>query len=523
MTTHSLKQSEPIAAKLLARLRACLSERTVAVLCAVMVVLLVAPLIAMSFHAYPTHDDFPSVSNAARVWAQTGDFGAVLKAAWQSAVSDYYTWQGTFVAMFICAFQPMAISMKLFWITPALTLVLLCLSAWYMVWQLTGRLLKANGSICIIVYAALMMLLLGYVPGIRELVYWQSAVQYTYSVIMLMFLIGLLVRLHLGCGCIGYALRTLASFVCAVMIGGLPYPLALGITMGMLLVAVWCFLRRSPARWASLISFIGILAALIVVVIAPGNTVRQNRVGDSMEPVAAIVHSIIECLSCTADWFGPQLIGVVMLIAPFLWRTLKASGLSFRNPGWFSLFSFGTLAASFVPAIYATGVDGYKLDRIIGSLYWLYAVLVFLNMLYWLGWWARHSTASPKRGMPVWRLALCFGALAWGLFASGAVLATPTPGAYYSLLSGEAKRHQSEITARQKAITAAQTLEEVNQAIVPLSVQPAVLPLDKLIYQIDTALPAQIHHFFSMQALTERYGAGHIPPSEWEKLDVWLN
>ena len=41
-----------------------------------------------------------------------------------------------------------------------------------------------------------MTLLLEYVPGIRELIYWQSAIQYALSVVMVMLLCGLLIRLH---------------------------------------------------------------------------------------------------------------------------------------------------------------------------------------------------------------------------------------------------------------------------------------------------------------------------------------
>lgn len=68
----------------------------------------------MSFYAYPTHDDFPSVRLASEAWATTGSLWATLKAAWDQAMYDYQTWQGTYVAMFVCAFQPMAFSMRLF-------------------------------------------------------------------------------------------------------------------------------------------------------------------------------------------------------------------------------------------------------------------------------------------------------------------------------------------------------------------------------------------------------------------------
>ena len=193
---------------------------------------------------------------------------------------------------------------------------------------------------------------------------------------------------------------------------------------------------------------------------------RQGRVGESMAPLAAIVYSVSECLRCTAEWFGPQLIGLVLVLAPLLWQPLKSSSLRFRNPGWVSLLSFGVLAASFVPPIYATGVDSYRLDRILGSLYMLYAVLVFLNLIYWLGWLAQRRAAhAAPEGVRVWQLGLWRGLLAWGLFASGAVLATPTLGAYYSLLTGEAAQYREDILAREEALLAAESLSEAQASV----------------------------------------------------------
>ena len=512
-----------VAQKFTLFLRARPTRRALTVLCLIWVALILAPLLAMSFYAYPTHDDFPSVRLASEAWATTGSLWATLKAAWDQAMYDYQTWQGTYVAMFVCAFQPMAFSMRLFWLAPFGALTLLALSAWYLVRQITRCVLKGDLCVCAALYAALMTLLLEYVPGIRELIYWQSAIQYALSVVAVMLLCGLMIRLHAeSARPAAYALRTVAALLCAVALGGLPYPLALGGAMGLALAAAWCVWHRSPARIAAVIAFAGAALSLLAVVVAPGNAVRQGRVGESMHPVAAIVHSVVECLGCTGEWFGPQLIGLTLILAPLLWQPLKNSALRFRNPGWISLFSFGVLAASFVPPIFATGVDSYRLDRILGSLYMLYAVLVLLNLIYWMGWLAQRRAAhAAPEGVRVWQLGLCAGLLAWGLFATGAVLATPTLGAYYSLLTGEAAQYHEDILAREEALLAARSLSEAQDSVDFLGAQPAIFPLDMLPYQSNTSLPGDMHRFFAMQQLVDQYGAGHIPSEEWEALNAW--
>lgn len=522
MTTVSPRRAV-FGQRLSAFLNARPTRRALTVLCLVWVALMLVPLLAMSFYAYPTHDDFPCVLPAAKAWAMTGSFWETLKAAWNQAMYDYQTWQGTYVAMFVCAFQPMVFSMRLFWLAPFGALTLLALSAWYLVRQVTRCVLKGDLCVCTVLYAALMTLLLEYVPGIRELIYWQSAIQYALSVVAVMLLCGLMIRLHTeSARSAVYIWRTAAALLCAVALGGLPYPLALGGAVGMALIAAWCVWRRSPARIAAVIAFAGVALSLLAVVVAPGNAVRQERVGESMAPLAAIVHSVVECLSCTGEWFGPQLIGLALILTPLLWQLLKNSPMRFRNPGWISLLSFGVLAASFVPPIFATGVDSYRLDRILGSLYMLYAVLVFLNLIYWLGWLTQRRAAhSAPEGVRVWQLGLCAGLLAWGLFATGAVLATPTLGAYYSLLTGEAAQYREDILAREEALLSAKSLSEAQEAIDFLGAQPAIFPLDMLPYQSDTDLPGDMHRFFAMQQLVDRYGAGHIPAEEWEALNAW--
>ena len=153
-----------VAQKVTLFLRARPTRRALTVLCLVWVALMLAPLLAMSFYAYPTHDDFPSVRLASEAWATTGSLWATLKAAWDQAMYDYQTWQGTYVAMFVCAFQPMAFSMRLFWLAPFGALTLLALSAWYLVRQITRCVLKGDLCVCAALYAALMTLLLEYVP-----------------------------------------------------------------------------------------------------------------------------------------------------------------------------------------------------------------------------------------------------------------------------------------------------------------------------------------------------------------------
>ena len=265
------------------------------------------------------------------------------------------------------------------------------------------------------------------------------------------------------------------------------------------------------------------LGALGVVLLSPGNQYRQSKVGAPMSPVKAIVQSIAECLETTGGWFSPQLAAITVLFVPLLWNPLKNCGSKFRYPFWFSFFSFGVLAASFVPAIYATGVEGGRVDRVISSLYMLYVFLCMANMLYWTGWLSQRvgakegiATAGWKPAWRVGQLALCAGLLIWGIF-SFAVTTSPPIAATLSLLNGDAAAYHTELSQRQEALCAATTDEEQRQVIHPVSAQPTLLFTDRAELCSTRTLQS-----FRARKYAGEYGAGNIPEEVW-KADVMMD
>lgn len=506
-----------------------LSRRTVAWLCAACFGLTLVPLIAAAFDAHPVYDDFLHTAAASEAWARTGGLGQTLAAAWDRMAVMYQTWQGTFAAMFLSALQPMVFSARLFFLTPLATLGALLLAGAYFFKELVRRTLGADQSAAVIAYTAFMTLLIQFVPGVGEVLYWQSGTPYTFSVTVIFLILGLLLKLRRPQRAALLVWRCLALVVCGVLLGGCPYPLALSGLVAAVLLCAWSLLARSRARLGSLALLAGVAAALLAVVLAPGNAVRQERVGEPMSPVSAILQSVAESLETSGQWFGPQLIAVCALVLPFLLKPARECSFSFRRPVWFTLLCFGVLAAGFVPPIYATGVEGYRVERVLTSLYMLYAVLTPLVALYWLGWLSRRPGCLPPRdrnrrkyptGAPVWLLALCAAFLAWGLFSS-AIMATPSIAAARSLLTGEAARYDAEMSQREQAIASAANRAEAIQAIDALSLEPSIYPPDLLPFQKESSVADVMHRYYRLQALCSQYGAGRIPQDEWEALDAW--
>jgi len=485
------------------------------------------PLFLISFSAHPVHDDFPHTLAATEAWMRTGSLWETGKAAIDYTIHMYNTWQGTFTAMFLSAFQPMVFSPRLFPLTPILTLVGLCLSAGYFSKTFIRRVLKADASACAVFFSVLMTMLIQFLPSAREVIYWYSGTPYSLSMILLFIMLGLLLKLH-GKPCSHSSVFHCALlFFCGVLLGGCPYPLALGGVLGFLFIALWAFGTRSPGRWACLCALVGISLALALVVAAPGNAVRQTRVGQPMDPLMTIVLSVSECAKTTGKWFSPQLLAIILLLLPLLLPALRSSNFRFRRPFLFLTASFGILSASFVPPIYATGVEGYRVERVLSSLYMLYVLLMLVNIVYLAGFMVRRFDSHrawpeflERKGLTLGMLALSVTLLVWGLL-SNAIMATPSVSSAKSLLTGEAAQYNREMTDRETQMAASSSRAHAVSAIHPLMAEPVVLPRDMLPYQKEGSIPAMMRRYYRMQQLGELFGPGNIPESQWEGLDAW--
>ena len=219
-----------------------LSPRGTRVLCALWLLAMTLPPMILCFYAYPATDDFVHTWAATMRYAQTGSLLETLKAAVEYTVHIYYNWQGTFAAMFLSAFQPMVFSMRLFFLTPLLTLIFLYLSVAYFTWELAVKTLRLSKTLALAFYTLTMTLLMVFLPGMRESVYWLSGIPYTVGAALVWLLAGLYLRLNRQ-ETTKRGLWLIPTALCSVMAGACPYPLALGCVVASGCFVFWCFLR----------------------------------------------------------------------------------------------------------------------------------------------------------------------------------------------------------------------------------------------------------------------------------------
>lgn len=504
------------------------TRRALVIGCCLWLAFLLIPLIVLCFYTYPAYDDITHIRPAAVAWAKSGSLWQTLQAAWNHTAVMYQTWQGTFTAMFFSSLQPMLFSTRLYFLTPLSMIAGLCLSAAFFCVQ-TAKLAKLPRFSGFILFTLLITLITGYAPGLRESLYWLSGCPYLLGIILFLLLGGCLMmslqaklskaqRIRLG----------IAALLLGVLAGGCPYPAALGTTVACGCFCFWSLLRRKAGRLVALLAFLGVLGALVTVVAAPGNAIRQAKCGEPMNPVSALVYSFAQCLQETGKWFSPQLAAVALLSAILFLKPLSESALSFHNPFWFSFFSFGIITAAFVPPIYATGPESYLVERVLSSLYLFYTPVLLLNILYWSGWLAQkcnaHNFKLPKPALPVWSVLTAVFLLGWGMFAQG-ILAAPPVSAALSVADGSAAAYHQQLIARETAFQTEDGYYAAAARVVPLSAQPGLLYEDRLPAQLamNPHAAREIVQLCCLQKEAQNYGAGRIPQEKLAYADSLLD
>ncbi|MEG1776009.1 MAG: hypothetical protein RR367_05860 [Clostridia bacterium] len=468
------------------------SQRTLAIACAVLVALMLLPLVIIALYNYPADDDFAFTLKAADAWLHTGSLWEALKAIWLKTVEIYETWQGNFVSTFFFGLTPMVFDIRLYFLSSWFLLALLCLSVGYLVKGVTGVLLHAGRAAFWIVYTAVLVLVLQFMPGIGYSVYWHNGGMYTVAACTLMQALGLSIRLCAPQTRKRALLRGALLTLCGFMLGGSFYGPALGAFVLLLLLTVAAHVKKAPNRWALLCALCFFLLSFAISAAAPGVALRQERTGDTVSPLRTVLTAMLDSFDLAGGWLSPQLLGMLLLLLPTLWKPLKESRFSFRFPFWFFVMFYGLFASALAPGIY-TGF-GYATERYLNVLYFYFLIAVIASALYAQGALIRLLERRRERKTEghlllacenlgqrfgALYLALCIALTCFGGFEY-TIMNTASVSALQSLVTGEAARFRQEMSVRQEYI---RVTDSDVVAVQPLASQPYVFKSDKLPFQ----------------------------------------
>lgn len=468
-----------------------ISQKQLSRICMVLMIGMMVPLFVIALYNYPADDDFGFVLPVATAWVQTGSLGEVFKAVLEKNREMYTTWQGNFSGTAHISMSPMIFNQNLYFIANWGIMLELCLTAAYLVKGIVCRLLKASRQVFWIVYTALMILVIQFMPSVSDGIMWHTGTVYTAPVCWLFLALGILIRCIDGYSGFSAAWRYAVLFVLGMMLGGGSFGPMLGALVFFFMLTVYAFFTRSRSRTFCLAACIGCVLGMIISVSAPGNLVRMERTGEMLSPLSTVITAVLDSFDVTGRLLSPQLLAMLLLITAALWRPLKGSSFRFAHPFWVFIMLYGLFSATIAPAIYTQ--TEYASGRYFNAVYLYFLLFAAGSTVYAEGWLIRKLESSQKEEAAHLlkatenlgkRFSAAFLALVIALTAFGGfeftIMNTSSVSALKSLVTGEAAQFRADMAERQEYI---RVTDSDVVAVQPLGSQPYVFKRDRLPFQ----------------------------------------
>ena len=355
---------------------------TVFMLLLILLVFLLIPILFLSRYAVPSSDDFSFSCETHSAFLSGKGFAAILAGALTKTVEVYQSWQGSFSAVFLMAFQPSIWGFRFYRLTTYIIIIPLVSSIFFICKRSFSGIFQADRYLSDGIAAFLVIICTQFLPSPNQGFYWYNgAVYYSFTFSLMLFFFGCLI----GCIQNGGSWRLIILCILAIVIGGNNYVTALLslILMFCTLVLLFVFHNR---RWKSvLLPFLFLVLAFVVNAAAPGNAERQAFFSTHPGAAEAIILSFRYAAHKIVKWFDLRLLACLIVMLPLLWKTAsECSRCAFRYPGIVTLFSFCLLSSMFTPHVYAIGFDGP--GRIQNIYYYAYVMLLVFNIFWWCGW-----------------------------------------------------------------------------------------------------------------------------------------
>lgn len=354
-----------------------LSERNILLITVLGFIVIMLPILYLSFVNRATGDDYGYGKLTKMAWDGSHSLLQVFAASGQEVRDVYYRWQGTWFSVFLFTLQPEVFSEKAYVITAFLMAALLLGSMAYFFHYIFCRALQLPVGSWLLVTLLFYLNSLLFVPSSRSAIYWYNGtVHYTVPFVMC-----LMVSVWLLCYVREFRIRHFVGIlVFMALLGGSNYQAALFVLIMAVYVGGWSYFRFRDKRTLYLLLPMALeMVGLMVSMKAPGNKVRGGAdfgfsSAKAVETIgSSFVNGILDAKSYILE--KPMVFVVFLLIFLFLTRGWCAGDVSCRTKGKERKFGWLFLPAAFclysamqAPAVYA-GVE------VSGGVY---------NMNYWV-------------------------------------------------------------------------------------------------------------------------------------------
>ena len=472
------------------KLRASTIKRLLALACAALLITSMAPLYAIARYDHPYYDDFGFAKAVRTEWQASGDAGRALQAAWNSAKSVRETWQGTYTGTLLSNMQPGAFSERLYGWGAVFLLTAFLLGFGCFFWTVCRDVLGACRADACIVTSLLLLVCAQFLPNHSEAFFWfNGGVGNTFIYAMLFLSLALCLKLRRAQHTAAKVALLIALALLMTLLGGGSYG---GGVLGLCVyacVSLTAIVRKARFRWAYTGLTLWFLVCFLYSMSAPGNAVRAAQIGVSASLVGTVCKALYYGVALFGSYVRLPMLAVGLAALPMIVAGVRRARFAFPRPWLVAILGLCLYCTQLTATLHSGVFLGG--GRILDTYYESFVAFFFLLEIYVTGSVVKTlerkgrmpSTATLgtlRRALPiVCATLLVIGTIAWKRPNDALYGPQNTTGgsALASLLNGEARRYDAEMTARE-AILNDETQTTVTLA--PLSAVPDVFMEDPL-------------------------------------------
>lgn len=375
----------------------------------ILLIISIIPICIVAGYDSASGDDYNFGAGPHLAYLATGSVWQAVKAAAETTISVWHSWQGTWFDCFVFGLHPEVFSDNAYILVPYIFLLLhiigfLILAHHFLKvrWQLEGLYWLQIGLIFLIFELQLM-------PSPKNgIFWWVGCVHYIMPLFMAICGIVLGDNFLMEHRIKDFVLLSIVS----ILMGGVTYPAALLLPIAVFLLWLAGFVlagKRDKRNVLLLIPFGLLMAGLISSVIAPGNAVRAaSELQKEAKPAGGIVATVLgsfamsvtEGLGSFIMDRGFILIALIMVVAITygLYSACKDENADrykklFSHPLLFVLVMFCVNASVYAPKVYSGGVasSGYNDFNFLTFMVCLMASIIYvIGWMYWKMGWIRN-------------------------------------------------------------------------------------------------------------------------------------
>jgi len=416
----------------------------------------ILPLLLIAHYNHPSADDYYYGILTAHAWFDTGSIMETLKAALITVKETYLNWQGSFSGIFVMALQPSIFGENWYPVGTYIILASYLTGFLFLGKTLFNRFLSNRKNYYLLICFSLFVFSIQLAPFPRQGYYWfNGSAYYTFFHGLALVLFALVLRMQMTVRRSKLVLLLIPSISLALIIGGCNYVTALQSALLLFFFSTYLITSRSKNKVPVSMVFIALVLSLGISILAPGNAVRQAMIPGHPSIAKAILLSFFWAGLYLCKWSSLYLVGVSLVLMPFIIDTVRYSTFTFQKPWLVAIASFLMLTVSFAPPIYGLGKPP---ERVLNIIFYLFILLSSINIIYFSGWFMKQKIQifskdfEQRMNRKLLNSSLFFFILG-GIILIAAFVQEPdiaVKEATQSLITGEAIQYDSEASTRLK-------------------------------------------------------------------------